>query len=71
MKILWRAQVENHSDGIERLEIGEADGGFYLFQFDAPDGPAKWDTFYQTLEDVFEDGLDFGVPREGWRSVET
>ena len=56
------------TDDIRWLEIHEGNNGFYLFQFTNKDMPAKWDTFYQTSDDVLDDCRNiFGVLDDMWK----
>jgi len=56
---------------IVRLMICEADGGFYLFQYDRDeDGPCLYDDFLEELDDAFEMASSaYGVRREHWRDI--
>jgi hypothetical protein len=50
--------------------IHEGDGGFYLYQFIDKDLPPKWDTFYQTIDDVISDCKSaWGISENMWQPL--
>lgn len=56
---------------IRWLEIHEGDGGFYLYQLIDKDSPPKWDTFYQSIEDLMDDCRDaWGILDNMWKPTE-
>ena len=49
------------------LEIEARDGGFYLFQYERPDSPPRWDSFYATLDEALDDcESTWGISRDSW-----
>ena len=50
------------------LEIEEADGGYYLYQYEDIDKPPKWDSFYVDIEELLEDCLkNWGIQESDWQ----
>jgi len=55
---------------IRWLEIHEADGGFYLYQLTDKALPPKWDTFFQSMEDLLDDCKRiWGISDDLWQPV--
>jgi len=58
------------SNEIQWLEIHQADGGFYLFQSSGDGVPPKWDSFYETLDDLLADCKRiWSIHHNAWQSV--
>ena len=56
--------------GIVRLEIHAGPGGYYLYRFVEKKGPAKWDTLFHDVDDVFEDCQRiWGIGRGAWQPI--
>ena len=67
MIIKCKVPIKHIANGILWLGAEKADGGFYLYQYEDPSLPCKWDTFYQTLEDLATDCQDsFGIDGSTW-----
>jgi hypothetical protein len=56
--------------GIVWLEIHAESGGYFLYQFVEKNGPAKWDTLYHDLDDVFDECQRvWGIDRGAWKPI--
>ena len=53
--IRCKIREELVKNDITWLEIDEADGGYYLFQYVDIKLPPKWDLFSDTIEDLLDD----------------
>lgn len=70
MKLRHEFPPDKVRRGIRWIEIEEADGGAYVFQYEDINSPCKWDNFFGTIEEalsVCEE--DFGVSRSEWHEV--
>lgn len=55
---------------IRWLEIHRAEEGFYLLQFVNRDLPPKWDSLYQSFQEVVEDCQTiWGVHEDMWLTI--
>ncbi|MDP6938461.1 MAG: hypothetical protein QF848_06450 [Planctomycetota bacterium] len=69
-----RFQIPSHQiqNEITYLEIEAGDGGFYLFQYERPNSPPKWDSFYATLDEALDDCESaWGISRNSWERQES
>jgi hypothetical protein len=69
-KLPIRSKIPNeHVDkGIKWIEIHEADGGFYLYQYTDINMPPKWDIFSDDFEELLEDCIRiWGINRTDWK----
>ncbi len=67
-----RARVadEYATSDIRWLEIHEADGGYFLFQYVDVRRPPKWDSFCDDLENLLSDCKEYwGVEAGAWKTV--
>ena len=61
---------EHVTSDIRWLEIEEADGGYYLYQYIDIQLPPKWDSFDQCLQDVLDDCQRiWGIQKEAWEPI--
>ena len=52
------------------IEIDEADGGYYMFQYENINSPPKWDVFSDNIEDLLEDCNNiWGIGYDDWISA--
>jgi hypothetical protein len=74
LKLPIRCQIPKayRTKKISWLEIHEADGGFYLFQYVDIHLPPKWDTFTDTddIDDILKDCKEiWKIDDSDWESI--
>lgn len=72
LKLPLRVIVDKPSDDkILMMEIHAADGGYYLYQYVQLNDPPKWDTFYESLDDLTEDCFNsWGISLNSWHTID-
>jgi hypothetical protein len=70
MKLRYEFPPDKVRKGIRWLEVMEADGGAYLFQYEDLDSPPKCDCFYANIGEALSDcEKGWGLGRSQWHEV--
>jgi hypothetical protein len=69
MKLRYEFPPDKVERGIRWLELEEADGGAFVYQYEDIDSPCKWDGFYEDIEDALSSWEEHGVSRWDWHEV--
>lgn len=67
--LLYRCKILDNSvkNEIRWLGIEEADGEYYLLQFEDINYPPKWDAVYTNLDELFDDcEHTWDIKKEDW-----